>query len=454
MSEIVAQEPPLTKQVRTKQSWAPGVPTSVRGANRVGFAVIVIGVFGFGAWAGSAPIDGAVLSPGVFVATSQNKIIQHLEGGIIREIRVREGETVEAGQPLMMLDDTAPRSELVRLQQRHTQLQATQARLKAEIAESPAISFPQEIGRNLNPLEAQSILEAHRGIFEARRRKLTSEIAIQEQSIASFEQRILGDEARLKSLQAQFGLVEEELAGKTTLYDKGLVRKPEYLAAMRFKANMTGEIVRARSEVGDDRERIIGARKQIERLRHVAIQTAAEELNTTEAELKDTRERMTAAQGVLGRLSIEAPVRGTVVKLNYHTAGGVIRPGNDILAMLPHGDELIIEVRIRPQDIDNVKTGQEALVRLTALNQRLTPMISGAVAYVSADALPNERKLNEDNIYIARIRLDVNEARNVKGFNPTPGMPAEVYIKTGERTFIQYLLRPVLDSLARAFREN
>ena len=186
----------------------------------------------------------------------------------------------------------------------------------------------------------------------------------------------------------------------------------------------------------------------------MAVQQAVEDLQTNANELKDVGERITAARRVVAGLDIIAPVAGVVVKLNYFTVGGVIRPGNDILALLPLGDELIIEVNVRPQDIDHVKIGQEALVRLPALNQRLTPMLPGNVTYVSADAIPNEKKQNADNIYIAHIQLDAAMARQVRNFTPTPGMPAEVFIKTGQRTFFEYLVKPVRDTMSRAFRES
>lgn len=443
----------MARNALNHEQWYAGIPSSARGPTIAGYAALVFGVFGFGAWASVAPIEGAVLAPGIFVATSQNKIVQHLEGGIIREILVREGELVEAGQTLMRLDETSARADLSRLLQRQAQLLAQEARLRAEAEQKPGVTFPDEIARHSALPDLKPLFDSHVSIFHARRQKLMSEVSIQEQTIAAFGQRIAGDEARIASIKTQLRLVNEELAGKAELYQKGLIRKPEYLALQRLQANLNGEIGRLEAEVGDSRERITGAEQQIARLKHIAVQAAYEELHAASGELKDVRERIITAQSVLGRITIEAPVKGAIVKLNYHTAGGVIKPGNDILALLPLGDELVIEVQIRPQDIDNVKRGQEAIVRMSALNQRTTPMISGLVVYVSADALPNEKK-SDDNVYIARVRLDATEASKLKDFLPTPGMPAEIYIKTGERTFFEYLMQPVRDTMARAFRES
>jgi HlyD family secretion protein len=424
----------------------------------LGYATLAFGFLGFAAWGGTAPIEGAVLSPGVFVATTQNKVVQHLEGGIIRDILVREGQIVAAGEPLIRLDDTAAKTELNRLQLRQAHLRVASARLGAEIEREAAFEVPSDLltdaAAGPRAGDIRAIIETHTILFETRRKKLASEIAIQEQTIAALGHRISGDTAKRDATLGQLALVDEELAGKSELYKKGLIRKPDYLAIRRLQENLKGEALRLESEVHDSNERIVSSRQQIERQISIAVQSATEELHATSSELKDVRERLNTAAAVLSRVAIEAPVAGAVVKLNYHTAGGVIRPGNDILALLPLADELVIEGRIRPQDINNVKVGQAAYVRLSALNQRVVPMVPGKVAYVSPDALPNERKLSEDNGYIARISIDITGIPELASFRPTPGMPAEIFIKTGDRTFFEYLMRPVKDSFARAFRET
>jgi HlyD family type I secretion membrane fusion protein len=181
-----------------------------------------------------------------------------------------------------------------------------------------------------------------------------------------------------------------------------------------------------------------------------------EQLYEISGELNDVRERMRSQVGIVDRINIVAPVRGSVVKLRYHTTGGVIEPGKSIMEIVPLQDELIIEARIRPQDIDKVKRGRWATVRLTALNQRVTPMIGGEVIYLSADALPDDKSRSAapaSDLYVVRVRLDRHELDKVRDFEPTPGMPAELYIQTSERTFFEYLMQPLKDSMARAFRE-
>lgn len=432
--------------------WFQDVPRQSRRPVIGGVLMLLASVAGFGTWAATAPIDGAVIAPGTFVATGQNKVIQHLEGGIIRDILVREGEIVNEGQILIRLEETQPRADLRRLMLRRVLLMVTAARLEAEAIGDDRITLPPDIVADQDP-EVGIIVDSHKMIFAARRQKLETETLIHKHSIASFSERVKAEGARLASAHAQIKLVDEELAGKADLYKRGLIRKSDYFNQLRTKETLKAEITRAESDVADNEARIRGTKQQIERVHRLAVQTAVEELHPIRAELKDIGERITAAQSVLTRIDVKAPVRGIVIKLNYHTSGGVIRPGNDILALLPLGDELLIEARVRPQDIDNLNKGQSAMVRLTALNQRTTPMVTGEVVYVSADAIQGERN-NGDNAYVTRVKLDTTSVAELRSFLPTPGMPAEVYIRTGERTFFQYLAKPITDVMTRAFRES
>jgi len=441
--------------VITGEEWCKDVPRATRWPLLLGSLVLVFGVFGFGVWASVAPIDGAVVASGTFVATGQNKIIQHLEGGIISKIMVREGDVVEAGQPLVLLDDTDARANLRRLTLRHDRLLAIQARLEAEVGGAEEVTFdPDLLARAADP-EVAAIIEGQKIEFKARRERVTSEIAILEQGIAALRENINGGRAQLRAVQVQLGLVAQELEGKRELLKKGYVRKPDVLALERAQAGLEGQIGQLTAGISDARERISREEQKISHVRSQLIQSATEQLRNTQSELDDVRERTRMAEGVSERVTIEAPVKGIVVKLMFHTAGGVVAPGKDILELLPVNDELIIEARVRPQDIDNLHSGQEALVRLTALNQRITPMLPGEVIYVSADALPDEQRgAAHSSAYIARISLDKEAVSELPKFRPTPGMPAEVFIKTGERTFFAYLLRPLTDSFARAFRER
>lgn len=436
--------------------WYAGIPRSARTYTIFGIVVLGATFMGFGVWGSTAPIAGAVVTSGVFVATGQNKIIQHLEGGVIREILVREGDIVEQGQTLMLLDEVTPRAELRRLELRRLRQVAMDARLQAEMREEPRVNFPPDVlaAAERDPNVAR-LVESERMTFEARRSNLATEIATINEGINALQERIQGSKVQLTGVHQQIKLLDEEIEAKSHLLQKGLVRKPELLVLQRAKANLQGEIGRLHGDIGDARERISRAREQIVGARKTAIKTAVEQLHEVRAELNDVQERMLAAKGVLDRVRITAPVKGVVVKLRYHTPGGVVEPGKPIMEILPLRAELILEGRVRPQDIDTVRRGHRAMVRLTALNQRITPMVAAEVIYVSADALPDEKKGVQatSDVYVVRVRLNEQEAAKVPNFTPTPGMPAEMYIKINERTFLQYLMRPIEDTMSRAFRE-
>jgi HlyD family secretion protein len=422
-----------------------------------GTIVLVGTVLGFGVWGGTAPIAGAVVASGVFVVTGQNKIVQHLEGGVIRDIAVREGDRVEPQQVLINLDDTTPKAELRRLELRLARLQAMSTRLETEMKEKEEIEFPSAVLDAAQDPDIGPIIESQRLTFDARRQSLKSEVATIEEGINALNERVEGARLQMIGVREQLRLLGEEIEGKIQLVKSGFIRKPELLALQRAEANLQGELGRLQGEMGDAKERMARGREQIAAARKAAIKTAVEQLHDVRAEISDVRERIRTARGVLDRIQIVAPVKGIVVKLRYHTPGGVIEAGKPVLEILPLQTEVIIEVRIRPQDIDHVKRGQHAMVRLTALNQRLTPMVAGEVVYVSADAVPDEKKGVQQapsDIYLARVALDPKEATSIPDFTPTPGMPAEVYITTSERTFFEYLTRPIRDSMARAFREN
>jgi HlyD family type I secretion membrane fusion protein len=439
-------------------TWYDSLPRSTKFPTVAGTLIMAVVLMGFGVWGNLAPIAGAVVASGVFVVTGQNKIVQHLEGGMIREIYVREGDTVEAGQILLELDGTAARAELQRLFLRRIRLTAIDARLQAEMREEKDIALPPEIVHGLaNSPEVKEIVDSQQMTFAARRNNLNSDIKSIQESINALDERIRGSRVQLDAVHRQIVLLDEEIVTKDKLVQAGLVRKPELMVLQRSKANLEGEVGRIMGDIGDAKERIARAVEQINGVRKTAIKTAVEQMHEIRGELADVRERMLTAKGILDRIRVTAPVRGVVVKLRYHTQGGVVEAGKNIMELLPVKDELIIEARLRPQDIDSVKHGQAAMVRLTALNQRITPMVSGDVVYLSADTLADEKKSQQvgpTDIYLVRVRLNSEESRNLPGFSPTPGMPAEVYIKTAERTFFQYLMRPIYDSFMRAFRER
>lgn len=435
--------------------WYAEIPRNTRVPALFGAAVLFVSLVVFGYWAYTAPIAGAVVSKGTFVSKDQNKIVQHLEGGVIREILVREGDTVTRGQVMVVLDDTAARAELRRLTLRRARLLTVLSRLDSEARQSEELHFPASLTSDAEEsVQLKPMIEAQTATFQARQSTMKSELAVLAEGINALQERIEGSTMQLRSVREQLALIDEELGGKTQLLQGGMIRKPEVLALQRARANLTGELGRLTGDIGDAKERIARAREQMLGVKNNAVKLAVETLNETQAELHDVNERIRSAQGILNRTQITAPVDGVVVKLRYHTAGGVVEAGKSVMEIVPSSDELIIEAPVRPQDIDHVKLGYDVMVRLTTLSRRTTPMLFGKVTYISADALPNEKRGAQlADSYIVRISLGSVKPHELDNFVPSAGMPAEVYIKTAERSFLEYISRPVKDSMARAFRE-
>jgi len=445
----------------TGKQWYQNVPRNSRGLILAGVGVLVLWGIGFGAWAAMAPLDGAIVAAGRFVATGQNKMVQHLEGGILRETLVSEGELVEAQQPLVRLDTTATRAKLRRLELREYRLSAIQARLAAEISSRTVLEVPADLAALIGDAEVKAIVDGQSVELAAKRSRLEAEELVLRKEISALEESINGFKAQEVSLRSRLDTFDDELRDKNLLMERQLARRSEVYALQRAQAGLAGDLGELVGRIADARERIARAEQQIVQVRSAAVQQSVEDLRKAEADYDDVEEQIRAARDVVERSEVRAPVRGIVVKLNYNTAGGVIGAGNVILELLPTNDGLLIEARVKPGDILHIQRGQQALVRLSALNQRVTPMVEGEVEYVSADSV-QEREVNpaaagvdRASSFIVRVKLAEGSTRHNAGdFRPTPGMPADIYIKTSQRTFFEYMMRPLRDSFSRAFRES
>ncbi len=434
--------------------WYSEVPRSIWRQTLIGLALMAATFGGFSLWAFTAPLAAAVIAQGSFVATGQNKIIQHLEGGIIEEILVSEGDHVVADQPLVRLDETAALANQRQLFLRQARLDAIVARLTAQIRGVDAIVLPDTLSPHVQDPEVRPIVDSQELNFEAWKSRLNSEIELFRQNIEGFRFRAEGYSQQLKAVRRQLALLQEEHAGKQTLLAKNLIRKTEIKSIQRAIADAEGQIGRLMAEISETGSQILKQEQQIRQTEETYREAALEELQQAEAELDTVREQLRGAANVLRRATINAPVTGTVVRLHYHTPGGVIESGKPIMEILPSDVPLIIEAQILRTEIDSVKIGQGATVRLTALNQRTTPVLNGEVYYVSADSFPDSTDTPSREVYLARVNLPVSELSRVPGFAPTPGMPAEILIQTAERTFFDYLTKPIRDSMARAFMER
>ena len=433
--------------------WYSGVPRSIKKQTFWGAVLVVLAFGGFGSWAALAPLSAAVIAPGSFVATGENKIVQHFEGGIVKDLLVLEGEQVQEGQPLLLLDETAARANAQQLQLRLVRLETIWARLDAEARGLEDYSPPASVLAYLDHPEIASINESQRSNFEAARAKLENETMLMQQNVASLEFRVGGRKAQIASMQTQLELLLEDRAVMSELQGRGVTTLSALRTAQRSVADAEGDIARLEAEVQESEAQIEKYRREIIQARDAVTQAALDEMQTVEAEMDSLREQSQQAKSVLARTSITAPVTGTIVRMYYHTTGGVIESGKPILEILPAGVPLIVEVKIPRMQIDEVRQGQPATIRLTALNQRTTPILHGQVIYLSADTIADTSDTNHE-IYLARVSIPPEQLARVPGFHPTPGMPAEVFVQTRERTFFEYLVKPVTDSMARAFHER
>ncbi len=432
--------------------WHRPVRRSYWGPTLFGIATLVCLLGSFGIWASTAQLASATVAHGVFVATGTNKTIQHLEGGIINEILVAEGEKVEPGQPLVRLDAERVGAELRRHELQHRTLAATIARLSAEQSGAADVNFPPELLETDNDLEFQGIIASQRNLFKARRAKHRDEINIQNRRVSAIEEEIGGLKAQKAAAEDQLELLDKELAVNEGLMEKGLARLTNVLQLRRAAVKLKGDIGQFTSNIGQGRQRILETEAEVLSIKSRHAQEMADQYREARTKLDDAAERLKTARDIDRRLTITAPVRGIVIKLHYHTAGGVVSPGEKIMDILPTDEKLLVEAFVRPQDIDQVRQGLAADLRLSALDQRTTPVLFGEVNYVSADTI--EGKQPGEHYYIARINIPEDQLERIKNVEISPGMPAEVYIKTGARTLVQYIVRPVTNSFSRAFREQ
>ncbi|MEM7619049.1 MAG: HlyD family type I secretion periplasmic adaptor subunit [Pseudomonadota bacterium] len=420
-----------------------------------GLCLMVLLVCGIGGWAAWASISGAVIANGSIVVESNSKKVQHVDGGIVSEIHVKDGQQVKAGDLLLRLDETETRANLAIINAQLNELQASHARLQAERDEAQTIDFSERLtSQQKADLEIKKILSGQRKLFRARRLANQGKKDQLSERIGQLQQEITGLKAQQVSKQEQVKLILQELTSLKSLREKELVPVSRVLVLEREAAKLKGErgehiasISRAQGQIGETRLRII----QIDQDQQTEVLTQLRETQTKIAELT---ERRIAAETKLKRTEIRAPQSGFVHQLNVHTIGGVISPREPAMLIIPEQDELVIEARVEPQHIDQVKIGQDALLRFSAFAQGTTPELNGEVITVSADLMRPRERDNMPPYYSVRVALAKNELKRLGNRKLIPGMPAEVFIKTGQRTALSYLLKPLSDQMMRSFREQ
>lgn len=434
--------------------WYHEVPRSIGKQTLFGLILLVMTFGGFGAWATLAPLAAAVIAQGSFVATGQNKIVQHLEGGIISDILVQEGDHVTEGQIMLTLDQTLALATNRELALRRVRLEATQARLVAEHERHDTLTYPARLKAEIFDPEVAMILHGQSLAFQASTASLANDISVISRNLEALDIRTTGYSIQLQSTRNQLELLTEELETKSKLLASGVARKGETLALRRAMFEAEGQVGRLEAEIAELTEMRAKFEAQITKTRDEYSRNALTNLQGIESELESVREQLRKSVNILDRTHVLAPVSGTVVRLYYHTTGGVVESGRPIVEILPADVPLIIEMLIPRANIDSVSVGQMATIRMTGLNQRTTPVLNGTVDHVSADAIADGPNGARREVYLARVTVPLQEMQRIRDFTPTPGMPAEIMIQTEERTFAQYLVKPIMDSMTRAFREE
>ena len=421
---------------------------------RAGVLVVVLFFGGIGWWAASAPLAGAAIAPGVISPDGSRRVVQHLEGGIIREILVSDGSRVRAGDPLIVLEDVQARAGFDALEARFHTLAATQARLLAEQSAAASVSFPAWlIEATSNDPTALEAMVAQRALFDTRAKALEDRKDILRRRMEQLREEIAGLEAQIVADSRQIALIDEEIQDVEQLYRKGLERKSRLLALQRARTDISGNRAERRARIARAQQAIGETELQIIAQDTAQLEAVNEEASQIQFELAEVEQRLAASRDVLQRTLISAPVDGTVVALRFRTPGGVVRPGEPVLEIVPDNEELLIDARLSPMDIDVVRAGLPARVVLPAFQQRHMPQIEGRVRQVSPDAIADAQ--TGQRFFAVRVEIDRDRlAALAPAIELTPGMPAEVYITTGERTALDYLLGPLYDSLRRAWRET
>lgn len=437
------------------ESAEDAVPTNDKSERIFGLLILLVGLGGFVVWASLAPIDGAAVAPGVVAVESARKTVKHLDGGIVSEILAREGDRVAKNDVLVRLDDTEASAQLEIARGQYLSLRAQEARLLAERDDLAEIAFPSDLLDALDTDDDPRIREAVTGeerVFQARHKALIGEQQVLEQRKDQLEEQIRGLEALSASKTTRIDLYQEEIDGLNKLFTKGLGDKGRLRESERLQAEIAGERGQHQSDIAAARIQIGETEIQIAQLKRKFTSDVVTELREVGNKLADLRERMRALGKTLERTEIRAPADGAVVGTSVHTVGGVIRPGDPILDIVPENESLIIEAQVQPVDIDRVSIGLEADLRMSAFNSRTTPVVQGRVLTVSADSLIDQA--TNRPYYLARIEVTPESMVKLTGRNLQAGMPVETLIKTGERTFFDYLIRPLTDRVARAFREE
>lgn len=429
----------------------PQLQDSLRKPKRTGYAIMLVFLGGFTAWAALAPLSGAAVAPGLISPTSSRKTVQHLEGGIVRELKVREGEKVAAGQPLVELDPLQSNSNFQAVMNQQLNLIARQARLEAERDKTATITFPAELMQDgkLSPI-AQSQVQ----IFDARRTARQSRTDVMDKRVAQLSEQIAGTRAQADSTAFQQKLIAQELASKMELVEKGLMPRPEALRLQREESALGGRHAEYLAEIGRSEQQLAEAKLQMQSADAEYFDDVIAQADKVRGELTENSERLRASEDVLKRTVITAPVSGTVINMRAKTVGGIVSRGEAILEIVPSEDALLIDAHVYPNDIHRVHPGQHAEIHLAGYSSRVLPKLYGTVRTVSPDRVTDPNN-GQQFYYLARVEVDRDRLKkDAPNVELIAGMTADVVIIAEERTMLDYLLQPLKSALRRGMRES
>ncbi|MGL4240355.1 MAG: HlyD family type I secretion periplasmic adaptor subunit [Beijerinckiaceae bacterium] len=426
--------------------------TALRKSFLLGVGAVALFGGTLGLWAATSPLAGAVVASGQFVVDSNVKKVQHQQGGIVADLKVRDGDRVKAGDMLVRLDETITRANQQIVVKQLDELYARKARLEAERDGRPEVETPADLAERLALPEVQKALQDERRLFETRGSQRAGQKGQLAQRIDQLREEISGIDAQIASRDQQLGFLKTELNGVRDLFKRNLVPITRVMPLERETSNITGQRGQLVASRAQTEGKISEIRLQLLQI-DIELQTeAVKELRDIQAKTAELNERRIAAEDQLRRMDIRAPIDGVVHQLNVHTVGGVITPAEPVMLVVPEGGLLEVEARVSPTDVDQLHAGQPATVKVMAGNQRTTPELSGAVSRVSADVTKDQQ--TGVTYYTVRITLPDSEKKKLGDLTIMPGMLAESYIRTAERTPFQYLMKPLTDQFQRAFRER
>lgn len=419
-----------------------------------GYAIIIFTFGVMGGWAALANIDAGVVAAGVISVESKRQVVQHLEGGIIKEIKIREGQKVEEGELLFRIDDTTPQSNRDAVRNQVYAGLAMEARLVAERDDAPAVQFPAFLTDRPNDPVVKRVVADETAQFADRRASITGQLSILDGRVGQLNAEIDGLDRERKSAEQQLYFINDELVGIRDLALKGLVPKSRQSALEREKARLDGVVGRNLADAAKAHNNIGEMKLQGQQIKQKFMEEVGAQLLDIRQKMGDMRERLNVAEDVLRRTEIRAPRSGEAQNINSRvfTIGAVIRPGDTLVEIVPKNDELVIEARVQVTDIDSLRTETSTEVRFPAFHSRTTPLILGTLRNVSRDRLVDEA--THEPYYLALVAVsDTDVPEDLRG-RLRPGMPAEIIFNTGERTVMSYLMRPLTDAMTGAFREH